>query len=194
MADINYKPEGSVGHSVSEFFGGIWDEIKATPGNIAQHYKDHTLTAIAETFLPPLLILDADVRANDNANAPLSTQENSVKNMIEDSILKGNTSQLHDMIMMHSGDPTQLNRIMTQATQDLAQLGVKADWQVNDGKGQLHLSTDRHFMNVTTDGNTTFGDIRNGKETPASQGQTVDTYSRYIASDSQQAIQKRFQH
>jgi len=197
VADINYKPEGSVGHSVSSFFGGIWNEIASTPGNIVQHFKDHPLTAIAETFLPPLLIIDADVRASDNINAPLSKNECAVKKMVEDSILKGNSTQLHDLMVMHAGDPAALDRIMTQATLELAQFGVKADWtHTADGKGNLHIATGRHFMNISTDGTQTFGDIRNGTETPAraNSGATADQYMHSISQDAQQYAQQRFQN
>jgi hypothetical protein len=193
VTDINYKPEGSVGHSISSFVGGIWNEIASTPGNIVQHFKDHTLAAICETVLPPLLIIDADVRAYDNVNAPLSNNENAVKNMVEDSILKGNTTQLHDLMVMHSGDPTALDRIMTQATLDLAQYGVTANWQDAGGTGNLHISTGKHFMNVDTTGTETFGDIKGTTETPASKGANADSYMRSISADAQQYSQQRFQ-
>ncbi len=197
MADIDYKPEGSVGHSLSSLASGLWNEISSVPSNVWNHYKENTGTALLETLCPPLLIVDAEVRAHEkNSNdTPLTPAANSMKNMIEDSILHGNTSQLKDLMVLHSGDPNALDRIMHDAQKDLEQYGVKLDYKVDDsGKGQLHLGTATHFMNTSSDGTQTFGDVRNGNEVAATNSTTADNALHSIAQDAQQYTQQRFRN
>jgi hypothetical protein len=118
--------------------------------------------------------------------------------MVEDSVLKGNTSQLHDLLLMHAGDPHAIDRIMNQAQTDLAQFGVKMSYQVDaSGKGQLRVQTDSSYVTMSTDGTQPIGcgDIKNGKDVPSTNknSNAADSYLRKIASDAQQYTQKRFQ-
>jgi hypothetical protein len=48
-------------------------------------------------------------------------------------------------------------------------------------------------MTISTDGTQTFGDVKNGTETPANSHATADSYMRYISADAQQYSQQRFQ-
>jgi hypothetical protein len=193
MGDVSYKSEGSWTDSISSFVSGAWDEVSSIPGNVIKHYRDNPVTAIVETLLPPLLIIDAEVRAHNEENGPLNDSGKAVKKMFEDSILKGNTSTLNDLMIMHSGDPTALNKIMKDVEKDLEQFGVKLEYTVDDaGKGQLKIKSDRNYVNMSTDGTKTFGEIRDGNEQPARQGSDPEQAMRGIASDAQQYVQKRF--
>lgn len=198
MGDISYKPEGSITHSISSLASGLWNEISSVPSNVYNHFKDHTGAAIAETlFCPPLLLVDSEVRAHENkdVSAPLQPAANSMKNMIEDSILHGNSNQLKDLMVLHSGDPHALDMIMKHAQQEMQQYGVKLDYSVDSsGKGQLKLATDKHSITTSSDGTQTFTDIKNGVETPSSNGTTADRALKSVAQDAQQFIQTRFRN